>query len=50
MLTGAGKHFSAGLDLASAMQMGQELGAIEDVGRRGHYIEKRIKECQVSCS
>lgn len=29
------------------MQIGQELGAIEDVGRRGHYIEKKIKDYQV---
>lgn len=48
VLTGAGKHFTAGLDLNSAMEMGRELGAIDDVGRRGHFIEKRIKECQVS--
>lgn len=50
VLSGAGKHFTAGLDLQSAVQMGQELGEIEEVGRRGHYLGKKIKSSQVSLS
>lgn len=47
LLTGAGKHFTAGLDLNQAMQWGQEWGAIEDTVRRGHHLEKEIKLFQV---
>lgn len=47
LLTGAGKHFTAGLDLKEAMVWGQELAAIEDSARKGHYLEKKIKLYQV---
>lgn len=47
LLTGAGKHFTSGLDLKEAMQWGQELAAIEDSARKGHYLEKKIKLYQV---
>lgn len=48
VLSGAGKHFTAGLDLQSSLEMGQELAAIEEIGRRGNYMEKKIKDAQVS--
>lgn len=48
VLSGAGKHFTAGLDLQSALQMGQDLGDIDEVGRRGHYLGKKIKSAQVN--
>lgn len=47
LLTGAGKHFTAGLDLKEAMQWGQDLAAIEDAARKGHFLEKKIKLYQV---
>lgn len=47
VLTGAGKLFTAGLDLKRAMAMGQQLGEIEEAARKGHFVEKRIKEYQV---
>jgi len=50
VLSGAGKHFTAGLDLKYALQLGQELAAIEEVGRRGHYLNKKIITCQNSIS
>lgn len=48
VLTGAGKHFTAGLDLKEAVQWGQELAAIEDSARKGAYLEKKIKLYQVT--
>lgn len=47
LLTGAGKLFTAGLDLKTAMATGQQLGEIEEAARKGHFMEKRIKEYQV---
>uniref|UniRef100_A0A182T404 Delta(3,5)-Delta(2,4)-dienoyl-CoA isomerase, mitochondrial n=1 Tax=Anopheles maculatus TaxID=74869 RepID=A0A182T404_9DIPT len=40
---GASKHFTAGIDLFDMMKLGQELGAIEEVGRRGRLLEGTIK-------
>lgn len=47
VLTGAGKHFTAGLDLKEAMQWGQKLAEIEEPVRKGAFLEKRIKTAQV---
>ncbi|CAD7089669.1 unnamed protein product [Hermetia illucens] len=43
ILSGAGKHFTAGIDLNSMMKLGQELSQIEDVGRKAVHLNKRIK-------
>ncbi|XP_053680721.1 delta(3,5)-Delta(2,4)-dienoyl-CoA isomerase, mitochondrial [Anopheles nili] len=40
---GSSKHFTAGIDLFDMMKLGQELGAIEEVGRRGRLLEGAIK-------
>ncbi|XP_054088314.1 delta(3,5)-Delta(2,4)-dienoyl-CoA isomerase, mitochondrial isoform X2 [Zeugodacus cucurbitae] len=50
VLSAAGKHFTAGLDLADAMKMGQELGAVDDVARKGTLLEHTIKLYQDSIS
>lgn len=47
VLTGAGKHFTAGLDLKEALEWGQELADIEDSARKGAYLETKIKLYQV---
>lgn len=47
ILTGAGKHFTGGLDLKESLQWGQELAEIEDSARKGHYLDKKIKLYQV---
>lgn len=46
VLSAGGKHFTAGLDLQTAVEMGQTMAAIEEVSRRGHWLEKTIKKCQ----
>lgn len=40
---GSSKHFTAGIDLFDMMSLGQQLGAIEEVGRRGRLLEGTIK-------
>lgn len=50
VLSGSGKHFTAGIDLTSMMQLGQELGEIEDVSRKGYVLEPLIKLYQDSVS
>ncbi|XP_041761448.1 delta(3,5)-Delta(2,4)-dienoyl-CoA isomerase, mitochondrial [Anopheles merus] len=40
---GSSKHFTAGIDLFDMMKLGQEMGAIEEVGRRGRLLEGTIK-------
>ena len=50
VLSGAGKIFTAGLDLKDAMKLAQEMGEIEDVGRRGYLLNKKIKTYQDSIS
>ncbi|XP_052868180.1 delta(3,5)-Delta(2,4)-dienoyl-CoA isomerase, mitochondrial [Anopheles cruzii] len=40
---GASKHFTAGIDLFDMMKLGQELGALDEVGRRGRLLEGTIK-------
>lgn len=47
VLTGAGKHFTAGLDLKESLSFGQQLAEIEDSARKGHFLEKKIKTYQV---
>lgn len=48
VLSAAGKHFTAGIDLQDMLQMGQDIGAIEDVGRKGLFLHKSIKLYQDS--
>jgi len=46
VLSAAGKHFTAGLDLQDALKLGQELAEIEEVSRKGHFLAKKIVHCQ----
>lgn len=48
VLSANGKHFTAGIDLLDMLQLGQKLGDIEDVYRKGHYLEQMIKLYQDS--
>lgn len=48
VLTGAGKHFTAGIDLQDMMKLGQELGAIDEVSRKGAHLLRMIKLYQDS--
>ncbi|XP_073828837.1 delta(3,5)-Delta(2,4)-dienoyl-CoA isomerase, mitochondrial [Musca autumnalis] len=50
VLSGSGKHFTAGIDLTDMIQLGQELAEVEDVARRGAYLEPLIKLYQDSMS
>ncbi|XP_004529483.1 delta(3,5)-Delta(2,4)-dienoyl-CoA isomerase, peroxisomal [Ceratitis capitata] len=50
VLSAAGKHFSGGLDLTDAMKLGQDLGAQDDVARKGAFLEHTIKLYQDSMS
>lgn len=47
VLTAAGKHFTAGLDLKESLSWGQQLAEIEDSARKGHFLEQKIKDYQV---
>lgn len=47
MISGAGKHFTAGLDLKESLSWGQQLAEIEDPARKGKFFDKMIKEYQV---
>lgn len=46
VLSAAGKLFTAGLDLKDALQWHQELTEIDEVGRRGHMLGKKIRSYQ----
>lgn len=50
VLSAAGKHFCAGIDLTSMMNMGQQLADCEDVARKGVVLERTIKLYQDSIS
>ncbi|KAI9590533.1 delta(3,5)-Delta(2,4)-dienoyl-CoA isomerase, mitochondrial [Glossina fuscipes] len=50
ILKAAGKHFTAGIDLTDMMQLGQELSEIDDVARKGIYLDRLIKLYQDSLS
>ncbi|ALC49982.1 CG9577, partial [Drosophila busckii] len=50
VLTGAGKHFCAGIDLTSMMSMGQIMAETDDVARKGIVLERTIKLYQDSIS
>lgn len=47
VLSGAGKHFTAGLDLKDAVGFAQQMGEIDEPARKGHFMEKRLKQYQV---
>lgn len=47
VLSGAGKYFTAGLDLKESLSWAQQLAEIEDSARKGHFLEKKIKAYQV---
>ncbi|XP_075212605.1 delta(3,5)-Delta(2,4)-dienoyl-CoA isomerase, mitochondrial isoform X2 [Lycorma delicatula] len=48
VLTGAGKHFTTGIDLTDMAELGSELAAHEDVARRCKLIKKMIQTYQES--
>lgn len=47
VLSGAGKLFSAGLDLKDAMIMAQDIAKMEDPARKGQLLENKIRTYQV---
>ncbi|XP_053687403.1 delta(3,5)-Delta(2,4)-dienoyl-CoA isomerase, mitochondrial [Sabethes cyaneus] len=47
---GNSKHFTAGIDLLDMMKLGQELGEIDDIGRKARMFEGLIKLYQDSIS
>lgn len=47
VLSGAGKLFSAGLDLKDAMIMAQDIAKMEDPARKGQLLENKIRSYQV---
>lgn len=48
VLSGRGKHFSAGIDLTDMLQLGEQLGGVEDIGRRAKILEGTIELYQNS--
>lgn len=50
VLSGSGKHFTAGIDLKDISSLGQKLADVEDVARRGNILEPLIKLYQDSIS
>ncbi|RVE39976.1 hypothetical protein evm_015374, partial [Chilo suppressalis] len=50
VLSGQGKLFTAGIDLNSLIEYFSTANDIEDIGRRGRFLYKYIKECQDSIS
>lgn len=48
VLSGAGKHFSSGIDLMLLAQVGAQLG--KDVGRNARILKRKIEELQSSFS
>ncbi|XP_017870528.1 PREDICTED: delta(3,5)-Delta(2,4)-dienoyl-CoA isomerase, mitochondrial [Drosophila arizonae] len=48
VLSAAGKHFCAGIDLSSMMALGQQLADYDDVARKGVVLERTIKIYQDS--
>ncbi|XP_062533925.1 delta(3,5)-Delta(2,4)-dienoyl-CoA isomerase, mitochondrial [Armigeres subalbatus] len=47
---GSAKHFTAGIDLLDMLKLGQQLGEIEDTGRKARLFEGLIKLYQDSIS
>ncbi|XP_030378755.1 delta(3,5)-Delta(2,4)-dienoyl-CoA isomerase, mitochondrial [Scaptodrosophila lebanonensis] len=50
VISAAGKHFTAGIDLSDMMKLGQELADVEDVARKGVVLDRLIKLYQDSLS
>lgn len=50
VVSGEGKHFTAGIDLNDMMKLAQELSEIDEVSRKGCALEKLIKLYQDSIS
>lgn len=50
VVSAAGKHFTAGIDLTDMIKLGQELSEMDDVARKGIYLERLIKLYQDSIS
>ncbi|KAH8270729.1 hypothetical protein KR044_012692, partial [Drosophila immigrans] len=48
VLSAAGKHFCAGIDLTSMMSLGQQMTESDDVARKGHMLERTIRLYQDS--
>ncbi|GBP01158.1 Delta(3,5)-Delta(2,4)-dienoyl-CoA isomerase, mitochondrial [Eumeta japonica] len=46
VLSGQGKHFTAGIDLSSLVEMHQKINEIEDVARKCRFTSGFIKMCQ----
>jgi delta(3,5)-delta(2,4)-dienoyl-CoA isomerase len=50
VLTGAGKHFTAGIDLMDMLETGQKLAALTDVARKAKLFDELIEHHQASIS
>ncbi|KAG5667717.1 hypothetical protein PVAND_015688 [Polypedilum vanderplanki] len=50
VLTGAGKHFTAGIDLMDMLQLGQKLSEVTDVSRKAKLFDELIEHHQDSIS
>ncbi|KAM7349173.1 delta(3,5)-Delta(2,4)-dienoyl-CoA isomerase, mitochondrial isoform 2-T2 [Cochliomyia hominivorax] len=50
VLSGSGKHFTAGIDLTDMLKLGQDLAEMNDVARKGIFLERLIKLYQDSMS
>lgn len=50
VISGSGKHFTAGLDLKESLSWGQQLAEIEDPARKGKFFDKIIKQYQDAIS
>ncbi|XP_020808229.1 delta(3,5)-Delta(2,4)-dienoyl-CoA isomerase, mitochondrial [Drosophila serrata] len=50
VVSAAGKHFTAGIDLNDMMGVGMQLAEVDDVGRKGVILERMIQLYQDSMS
>lgn len=47
VLSGSGRLFTAGLDLKDAIKTAQAMSDIDEPARKGHFMEKRLRQYQV---
>ncbi|XP_037936908.1 delta(3,5)-Delta(2,4)-dienoyl-CoA isomerase, mitochondrial [Teleopsis dalmanni] len=50
VVSGAGKHFTAGIDLTDVISLGTEMSDVDDVARKGMILGRTIKLYQESMS